>query len=149
MVESVTEKRGIKRAVLFELAPLLNDGCVIASNTSAIPMDKLADASGRADRFVGMHFLNPIETMQLVEVARGSQTSPETLGKALEFVRHLGKIPLVVNGNPGFLVNRVLMPYLNEAVVMFGEGVGIQTIDQALLGFGMAMGPFKYWTDRD
>jgi 3-hydroxyacyl-CoA dehydrogenase/enoyl-CoA hydratase/3-hydroxybutyryl-CoA epimerase len=143
VVEAVLEKIEVKRGVFEELIPLLRADCVIASNTSAIPIDELAEASGRPKRFIGIHFFNPVHKMPLVEIVRGTKTAPEVVASAVEFAKQLKKIPIVVNGAPGFLVNRLLMPYLNEAGVLLGEGVGVEAIDKAMLDFGMPMGPLR------
>lgn len=143
VIEAVLEKIEVKRALFQELTPLLRDDCMIASNTSAIPIDELAEASGRPKRFVGIHFFNPVHRMPLVEIVRGTKTAPGIVAAAVEFAKQLKKIPIVVKGAPGFLVNRLLMPYLNEAGVLLGEGVSAEAIDQAMLDFGMPMGPLR------
>jgi len=143
LIEAVLEKIEVKRAVFEELTSLLRYECVFASNTSAIPIDELAEASGRPEQFVGIHFFNPVHRMPLVEIVRGTQTKPEVVATAVEFAKQLKKIPIVVKGAPGFLVNRLLMPYLNEAGVLLGEGVGVEAIDRAMLDFGMPMGPLR------
>ncbi len=143
VIEAVLEKLDVKRQLFAELTPLLSKDCLIASNTSAIPIDELAEATGKPERFVGIHFFNPVHLMPLVEVVRGTKTSQTTLAAAVEFVKQLKKIPVVVRGTPGFLVNRVLMPYLNEAGVMVEEGVPVKAIDDAMRAFGMPMGPLR------
>jgi 3-hydroxyacyl-CoA dehydrogenase / enoyl-CoA hydratase / 3-hydroxybutyryl-CoA epimerase len=143
VIEAVLEKIEVKRALFNELTPRLKGDCTVASNTSAIPIDELAKASGRPEQFVGIHFFNPVHRMPLVEVVRGTKTASEVVGAAVEFAKQLKKIPIVVRGSPGFLVNRLLMPYLNEAGVMLGEGVGVEAIDKAMLDFGMPMGPLR------
>jgi 3-hydroxyacyl-CoA dehydrogenase/enoyl-CoA hydratase/3-hydroxybutyryl-CoA epimerase len=143
VIEAVLEKIEVKRKLFEELMPLLRDDCVIASNTSAIPIDELAEASGQPKRFVGIHFFNPVHKMPLVEIVRGTRTSTESLAAAVEFAKRLKKTPVVVNSAPGFLVNRLLMPYLNEAGLLLSEGVGVETIDTAMLDFGMPMGPLR------
>ncbi len=143
VIEAVLEKIAVKRELYNELTPLLSEQCVVASNTSAIPIDELAEATGRPERFVGIHFFNPVDRMPLVEIVRGTKTAPEVLATALEFVKQLKKIPVIVSGTPGFLVNRLLMPYLNEAGAMLGEGVGVKAIDEAMLDFGWPMGPLR------
>lgn len=143
VIEAVVEKLDVKRQLLGELAPRLRADCLVASNTSAIPIDDLAVATGRPERVVGLHFFNPVHRMPLVEVVRGTKTSAATLAAAVEFVKQLQKIPVVVRGTPGFLVNRVLMPYLNEAGLMVEEGVPVAAIDEALRAFGMPMGPLR------
>ena len=137
------EKIEVKRQAYGELAAALRKDCIIASNTSAIPIDELAEASGRPKRFVGIHFFNPVHKMPLVEIVCGTKTAPEVVAAAVEFAKRLKKIPVVVKGSPGFLVNRLLMPYLNEAGVLLGEGETIESIDEAMLDFGMPMGPLR------
>jgi 3-hydroxyacyl-CoA dehydrogenase/enoyl-CoA hydratase/3-hydroxybutyryl-CoA epimerase len=143
VIEAVLEKIEVKRQAYTELAEALRKDCIIASNTSAIPIDDLAEASGRPKRFVGIHFFNPVHKMPLVEIVRGTKTAPEVVAAAVEFAKRLKKIPVVVKGSPGFLVNRLLMPYLNEAGVLLGEGETIESIDEAMLEFGMPMGPLR------
>ena len=143
VIEAVLEKIEVKRQAYGELAEALRKDCIIASNTSAIPIDDLAEASGRPKRFVGIHFFNPVHKMPLVEIVRGTKTAPEVVAAAVEFAKRLKKIPVVVKGSPGFLVNRLLMPYLNEAGVLLGEGETIESIDEAMLDFGMPMGPLR------
>lgn len=143
VVEAVLEKIEVKRPVLQELVPLLKSDCVIASNTSAIPIDDLAEATGRPEWFVGIHFFNPVHKMPLIEVVRGSKTAPGVVAAAVEFAKQLKKIVVVVNSAPGFVANRLLMPYLNEAGVLLSEGVSIQAIDDAMLAFGWPMGPLR------
>jgi 3-hydroxyacyl-CoA dehydrogenase/enoyl-CoA hydratase/3-hydroxybutyryl-CoA epimerase len=143
VIEAVLEKIEVKRAVFQELTPLLRRDCIIASNTSAIPIDELAAATGQPERFVGIHFFNPVHKMPLVEVVRGTKTAADVVAAAVEFAKQLKKIPVVVKGAPGFLVNRLLMPYLNEAGLMLGEGVGVKALDEAILDFGWPMGPAR------
>jgi 3-hydroxyacyl-CoA dehydrogenase/enoyl-CoA hydratase/3-hydroxybutyryl-CoA epimerase len=143
VIEAVLEKIEVKRQAFGELAAVLRNDCILASNTSAIPIDDLAEASGRPKRFVGIHFFNPVHKMPLVEIVRGTKTAPEVVAAAVEFAKRLKKIPVVVKGSPGFLVNRLLMPYLNEAGVLLGEGETIESIDEAMLDFGMPMGPLR------
>jgi 3-hydroxyacyl-CoA dehydrogenase/enoyl-CoA hydratase/3-hydroxybutyryl-CoA epimerase len=143
VIEAVLEKIEVKRPAFVELAPVLSAGCIIASNTSAIPIDDLAAVTGRPDRFVGIHFFNPVHKMPLVEVVRGTKTAPDVLAAAVEFAKQLKKIPIVVTGTPGFLINRLLMPYLNEAGILLGEGASVAAIDKAMLEFGMPMGPLR------
>jgi len=143
IIEAVLEKIEVKRLAFTELVDRLRNDCIIASNTSAIPIDELAEASGRPKRFIGIHFFNPVHKMPLVEIVYGTKTAPEVIAAAVEFAKQLKKIPIVVRGAPGFLVNRLLMPYLNEAGVLLGEGVSVQSIDKAMLDFGMPMGPLR------
>jgi 3-hydroxyacyl-CoA dehydrogenase / enoyl-CoA hydratase / 3-hydroxybutyryl-CoA epimerase len=143
VIEAVLEKIEVKRQAFNELAERLRNDCIIASNTSAIPIDDLAETSGRPKRFVGIHFFNPVHKMPLVEIVRGTKTAPEVIAAAVEFAKQIKKIPVIVKGSPGFLVNRLLMPYLNEAGVLLGEGESIESIDNAMLEFGMPMGPLR------
>lgn len=141
-VEAVVENMEVKQAVLREFETVAGPDAIFASNTSALSVTGLAAASQRPGQVVGMHFFNPVEKMPLVEVVRGKQTSPETVAAVAALSRRLGKLPVVVNDGPGFLVNRILMPYLGEALRMLEEGGRIEEIDSALLGFGMPMGAF-------
>ena len=141
-VEAVVENMEVKQAVLREFEHAARETAIFASNTSSLSITALATASNRPERVVGMHFFNPVEKMPLVEVVRGKQTSPETVAVVATLSRLLGKLPVVVNDGPGFLVNRILMPYLGEALRMLEEGSRIEEIDHALLNFGMPMGAF-------
>jgi 3-hydroxyacyl-CoA dehydrogenase/enoyl-CoA hydratase/3-hydroxybutyryl-CoA epimerase len=141
-VEAVVESMEVKKSVLREFEAIARADAIFASNTSSLSVTELATASRRPDRVVGMHFFNPVEKMPLVEIVRGKQTSPETVANVAALSRRLGKLPVVVNDGPGFLVNRILMPYLGEALRMLEEGGRIDEIDHALLSFGMPMGAF-------
>jgi 3-hydroxyacyl-CoA dehydrogenase / enoyl-CoA hydratase / 3-hydroxybutyryl-CoA epimerase len=141
-VEAVVENMEVKKNVLREFEQAANERAVFASNTSSLSITELATASTRPGKVVGMHFFNPVEKMPLVEVVRGKQTSPETVAAVAALSRRLGKLPVVVNDGPGFLVNRILMPYLGEALRMLEEGSRMEEIDHALLNFGMPMGAF-------
>src|SRR6185369_10284510 len=116
---------------------------ILATNTSALSVSELAASTAHPDRIVGIHFFNPVHRMQLVEVVRAKQTSPATLQRTIQFVQQIGKLPLLVNDRPGFLVNRILVPYLIEAGCLFEAGAGAQDIDEAMLEFGMPMGPLR------
>ena len=143
MVEAVVEDAAVKEGVFRRADEVLPTEAVLASNTSSIPIGFLAAATSRPDRVIGMHFFNPVPLLQLVEVVRGSQTSDETAEAITELARELGKTPAVANDFPGFVSNRILMPYINEAVWALHEGVAepeaIDTI--AKLGFNHPMGP--------
>ena len=141
VIEAIFENLEIKQALFRELEPKLKPGAVLATNTSSIPLEELGEALEHPERLVGLHFFNPVAKMQLVEVVHGQNTSAEVLRKATAFTRHIDRLPLPVKSSPGFLVNRVLMPYLIEAVILEGEGVAAADIDQAALDFGMPMGP--------
>ena len=141
-VEAVVESMDIKKAVLRDFEQTTKGNSLFASNTSSLSITEMALASKHQDRVVGMHFFNPVEKMPLVEVIRGKKTSEETVSAITTLARKLGKLPVVVNDGPGFLVNRILMPYLNEAAVMLEQGRTIEEIDHTLLQFGMPMGAF-------
>jgi 3-hydroxyacyl-CoA dehydrogenase/enoyl-CoA hydratase/3-hydroxybutyryl-CoA epimerase/3-hydroxyacyl-CoA dehydrogenase/enoyl-CoA hydratase/3-hydroxybutyryl-CoA epimerase/enoyl-CoA isomerase len=141
VVEAITEDEASKAAVYRELAGVLSDNTILASNTSTISITRLAAFVPRAEQFLGLHFFNPVDRMQLVEVVRGEQTSDETVATAVALARRIGKTPIVVRDGPGFLVNRVLFPYLNEAVLLLLEGASMDAIDEAATRFGMPMGP--------
>jgi 3-hydroxyacyl-CoA dehydrogenase len=116
---------------------------VIATNTSSLSVNTLAEGFERPERFCGFHFFNPVHRMPLVEVVRGRQTSDDTMITAVSLARRLGKTPVVVNDAPGFIVNRILMPYLREAMVLLEEGWALEDIDASMRTFGMPMGPFE------
>jgi 3-hydroxyacyl-CoA dehydrogenase len=116
---------------------------VLATNTSSLSVDALATGLARPERLCGFHFFNPVHRMPLVEVVRGARTSDETLVTAVAFARRLGKTPVVVRDAPGFVVNRILMPYLREAMALVEEGFAIVDVDAAMRRFGMPMGPFE------
>jgi len=143
MVEAVVEDATIKEDVFRRADGVLPPEAILASNTSSIPISSLAAATGRPDRVIGMHFFNPVPVLQLVEVVRGRETSDETAESVTELARELGKTPAVANDFPGFVSNRILMPYINEAVYALQDGVAepeaIDTI--AKLGFNHPMGP--------
>lgn len=143
VVEAVVERLDVKKAVLAEVEAVMRSGGIISSNTSSLSITEMATALDRPDRFCGIHFFNPVHRMPLVEVVRGSRTSHETVATAYAFALALGKVPVVVNDGAGFLVNRILGPYLNEAAFLLGEGCSIETIDRAGAEFGMPMGPLR------
>ncbi|MCC6191022.1 MAG: 3-hydroxyacyl-CoA dehydrogenase [Anaerolineales bacterium] len=142
-IEAVPEKMAVKRAVLGQLAEALPEPAIIASNTSALSISEMGVASGRPGKMIGMHFFNPAHVMKLVEVIPGLDTTQETVDDVVTFTESLRKLPIVVQECPGFLVNRLLMPYLNEAVLALEEGeASANDIDQQLQAWGMPMGPF-------
>jgi 3-hydroxybutyryl-CoA dehydrogenase len=145
VVEAVPEKIKIKRAVLGEADSLLRPEVIIASNTSSISMTALAALTRRPDRFVGMHFMNPVPVMVLVEVIRALQTSDATFGTTMKLAERLGKRPVAVNDAPGFVSNRVLMPLINEAAYCVMEGVATAEAVDAVMKLGMnhPMGPLE------
>jgi len=141
-VEAVVENMEVKKAVLREFEGIANEQAIFASNTSSLSITGMAADAKRPARVVGMHFFNPVEKMPLVEIVRGQRTSDETISAIAALSRRLGKLPVTVNDGPGFLVNRILMPYLGEAVRMLEEGGTVLDIDRPLLRFGMPMGAF-------
>ena len=144
VIEAVTEELALKTALYRELHPQCAEGAIFASNTSSLSIVALAAASGRPDRFVGLHFFNPVPLMPLVEVVRAVTTSEATFARALSFARSLGKDAVGVRDGSGFIVNRLLVPYLLDAVRALEQGVGsVADIDRAMmLGCGYPMGPF-------
>ncbi len=143
VVEAIIENMELKRKVFQELETQVKPECVIVSNTSSLSVTKMQDVFQHPERFAGMHFFNPVSKMPLVEVIRGEKTSDEAVATVFQFSKKLGKTPIVVKDSPGFLVNRLLAPYLNEAVYLVAEGVSIPEIDRVLLNFGMPMGPME------
>ncbi|MCZ6851589.1 MAG: 3-hydroxyacyl-CoA dehydrogenase NAD-binding domain-containing protein [Planctomycetota bacterium] len=141
VVEAVAEDLEIKKRVLAEIEKHVRSDTIICTNTSSLSLRELAGALKRPTRFVGLHFFNPVNRMTLVEVIASRKTSQDTLIAAVELVRRLGKTPIVVGECAGFLVNRILLPYLIESAWMFEEGVEAQRIDRLLEDFGMPMGP--------
>jgi 3-hydroxybutyryl-CoA dehydrogenase len=143
MVEAVVEDAAVKEDVFRRADEVLPPEAVLASNTSSIPISSLAAATSRPDRVIGMHFFNPVPVLELVEVVRGRETSDETAEAITELARELGKTPAVANDFPGFVSNRILMPYINEAVWALYDGVAeAEAIDTiAKLGFAHPMGP--------
>lgn len=145
VIEAVVENIDVKRGLYKKVEPLLSDGAILASNTSTIPITRLADGLARPERFCGIHFFNPVRRMPLVEVIRGEKTSDETVVTAVAFAKSIGKSPIVVNDGPGFLVNRLLLPYMNEALELILDGADIKQVDKAATKFGMPMGPIALY----
>jgi 3-hydroxybutyryl-CoA dehydrogenase len=143
VVEAIVENEAIKLELFKSLGQILKPSGVLASNTSSIPITKLAAASGRAEQFIGMHFMNPVPLMPLVEVIRGHLTSQETTNLVVEAARKMGKTPIECNDFPGFVSNRILMPMINEAIQCVLEGVAEpEAIDSIMkLGMNHPMGP--------
>ncbi len=143
VVEAVVEKMEIKRSVFKELEGVVRDDCVIASNTSSLSVSEMQKGMKHPERFAGMHFFNPVNKMPLVEVIQGAESSPEAVATVYDYCKKVGKTPIVVKDVPGFLVNRLLMPYLNEATYLVADGVPIDELDAVILDFGMPMGPME------
>ncbi|KAA3614614.1 MAG: fatty acid oxidation complex subunit alpha FadJ [Calditrichaeota bacterium] len=147
VIEAIIEKLDIKKAVLAEVDKIVPANSIIASNTSSLPITEMAAATARPEKVAGLHFFNPVHRMPLVEVIRGEQSSDETIVSLVDFSRALGKTPIVVKDSPGFLVNRILAPYMNEAAMLLEEGQKIDYIDKAMVQFGMPMGPLELYDE--
>jgi 3-hydroxyacyl-CoA dehydrogenase/enoyl-CoA hydratase/3-hydroxybutyryl-CoA epimerase/3-hydroxyacyl-CoA dehydrogenase/enoyl-CoA hydratase/3-hydroxybutyryl-CoA epimerase/enoyl-CoA isomerase len=141
VIEAVVENEEIKKQTYRELQSILSDDAILASNTSTISITRMATAWKTPENFAGMHFFNPVDRMQLVEVIRGEKTSDVTTATLVALARKIGKTPIVVRDCPGFLVNRILFPYINESLVLLEEGADPRAIDKAATAFGMPMGP--------
>ena len=143
LIEAVIEDADVKQDVFRRADELLPDGAILASNTSSIPITSLASVTDRPDRVIGMHFFNPVPVLKLVEIVRGRETSEETASAIVALAEQLGKTPAVANDFPGFVSNRILMPFINEAVWALHDGVAeAEAIDTiAKLGFAHPMGP--------
>ena len=142
VIEAASEKIEIKRSIFRELSAQAPKA-ILATNTSALPIAELGKATSRPEQVVGLHFFNPVSRMKLIEVVVGKNTSEETREQALGFARQIGKLPVLVQDSPGFLVNRVLFPYLLEAAALYQDGVDLESIDRALTEWGMPMGPLR------
>ena len=145
VIEAVVEKFELKREVFRKLGDLCDPGAILASNTSSIPITRLAAVTKRPERVIGMHFMNPVPRMKLVEVIRGLQTDRETVDSTVALAERLGKVPVEVRDFPGFVTNRILMPMINEAVTALMEGVAeAEGIDRIMhLGMNHPMGPLR------
>ncbi|AMS33286.1 hypothetical protein AEM42_14450 [Betaproteobacteria bacterium UKL13-2] len=143
VIEAIVENAEIKKTLYASIEPRLKPGAILATNTSSIPLQELAPGLARPERLVGVHFFNPVAMMMLVEIVQGPQTSDEVMKSAQVFVKKINKLPLPVKSAPGFLVNRILTPYMTEAQIMLEEGIPAETIDAAAKEFGMPMGPIE------
>jgi 3-hydroxyacyl-CoA dehydrogenase/enoyl-CoA hydratase/3-hydroxybutyryl-CoA epimerase len=143
VVEAIVEKADVKRALFADLEPRMNAAALITTNTSSIQLEELASGLVHPGRFVGLHFFNPVASLPLVEVIAGRETSEEAVRRALSFVTRIGKLPLPCRSAPGFLVNRLLTPYMLEALNAHADGHSLESIDAAATGFGMPMGPVE------
>ncbi len=142
-IEAASERIDIKKEIFCELSMQAGPKTIVATNTSALPVRELADCTVSPDRVIGLHFFNPVSRMKLVEVVVAGETSDNTKEQGLAFVRQIGKVPIVVRDSPGFLVNRVLFPYLVDAAELFEAGLDAEKIDSALTNWGMPMGPLR------
>lgn len=143
IIEAIFEDIDVKKALYQNIEPRMKKEAILVTNTSSIPLETLATSLKIPGRLVGLHFFNPVALMPLVEIVHGEQSDKKTISKVAAFARHIDKLPLAVKSSPGFLVNRILMPYLLEAVIMYSEGVPAEAIDAAALDFGMPMGPIE------
>jgi len=143
IIEAIFEDTDVKRSLYRDIEPKMKPDAMLATNTSSIPLEELASVLSRPERLVGLHFFNPVAMMQLVEMVAGQDTSPEVAARAMCFTRQIDRLPLPVTSTPGFLVNRILMPYLMEAVLLEAEGIPPAVIDKAATDFGMPMGPVQ------
>jgi 3-hydroxybutyryl-CoA dehydrogenase len=145
VIEAATENEAVKRKVFQDLCTRVNPNTMLATNTSSISITRLAAATDRPERFIGLHFMNPAPVMKLVEVIRGIATEDETFNAVVDLVKHLGKTPANAEDFPAFIVNRILLPMINEAVYTLYEGVGsVEAIDIAMrLGANHPMGPLE------
>lgn len=143
VVEAIVEDLEIKKNVLRELEPVVSSACILATNTSTLSVTEMQRVLTHPERMAGFHFFNPVDRMPLIEVIRGNDTDDVTVASLVALAKRLGKTPVLVNDGPGFLVNRILGPYLNEAGHFLGEYGNIAAIDRAFLEFGMPMGPLR------
>ncbi len=143
VIEAIFEDAEAKRALYRQLEPRMKAGALLATNTSSLPLQELRSVLARPERLVGLHFFNPVAKMQLVEIVRDELTDSDCVARAIGFTRRIERLPLPVSSTPGFLINRILMPYLLEAVELETEGVPVTEIDRQALAFGMPMGPVE------
>jgi enoyl-CoA hydratase/3-hydroxyacyl-CoA dehydrogenase len=146
VIEAVPEVMKLKQVIFAELEKLCPERTILATNTSSLSLTEIAAKIKKKDRFVGLHFFNPVPVMKLLEIIYDDNTSPQTLNAMMEFTLFIDKVPIKVKNGPGFAVNRVLIPYLNEAVLSLMDGEAtMEEIDEAMVAFGMPMGPFALW----
>jgi len=143
VIEAIVERLDAKQALLAQVETRLRPGAILATNTSSIPLEAIATALQDPSRLIGLHFFNPVAKMPLVEVVRGVQSDEESLRRGAAFCGQINRYPLPVSSSPGFLVNRVLAPYMLEAMIMHAEGIPLEAIDAAAEAFGMPMGPVE------
>jgi len=143
VIEAIFEDVDVKRELFREIEPQMKADALLCTNTSSIPLEALAEALEKPERLVGLHFFNPVAKMPLIEIVCGKSSSKENIQRASAFAKSISRLPLPVTSSPGFLVNRVLMPYLIEAVILAEEGVPLKVIDDEAVDFGMPMGPIE------
>jgi 3-hydroxyacyl-CoA dehydrogenase / enoyl-CoA hydratase / 3-hydroxybutyryl-CoA epimerase len=147
VIEAVFEDADLKHRVLREIEDATSPTAVLASNTSTIPITTLGEPLDRPDRLIGLHFFSPVEKMPLVEIIVTEQTAPEAAATCHGYAKRIGKTPIIVNDAPGFYVNRILGPYMNEAALLLEEGVPMEEIDEAMLAFGFPVGPITLYDE--
>ena len=145
VIEAAVERAEVKKAIFSDLEKVVSPNAVLATNTSTIPIDELASSLSHPERFLGIHFFNPVRKMPLVEIIRGTKTSDEAVATAFDYAKKIKKSPILVRSGPGFLVNRLLLPYMSEAVELLLEGVEPRTVDRVATRFGMPMGPLQLY----
>jgi 3-hydroxyacyl-CoA dehydrogenase/enoyl-CoA hydratase/3-hydroxybutyryl-CoA epimerase len=143
VVEAVVENMDLKKKVFAELEEYVRPDCLLTSNTSSLSVEEMSKALKNSGRFAGLHFFNPVNKMPLVEIITHEKVDPKTIQTLVKWVLDVKKTPIVVKDGPGFLVNRILAPYLNEAAFLLEEGVSVEALDEAALNFGMPMGPCR------
>ena len=143
VVEAASENMQVKKAIFADLEERVRPDAILATNTSALSVTEISRDLREPGRFIGLHFFNPVHRMKLVEIARGELSSDRAVDTAVAFVQRIGKLPVVVRDRPGFLVNRILLPYLLEAVRLFVAGAQVEAVDESMLDFGMPMGPLR------
>ena len=143
IIEAIFEDKEVKRALYESIEPRMKQSAILATNTSSIKLEDLSSCLKNPGRLVGLHFFNPVALMPLVEIIRGNESDEKVVQQALAFAKNIGKLPLAVKSSPGFLVNRILMPYILEAVTMVDEGIPPEVIDKAATDYGMPMGPIE------
>jgi len=143
VIEAIFEDAQVKRSLYESIEPKMKDSAILATNTSSIKLEDLSSCLKNPGRLVGLHFFNPVALMPLVEIIRGNETDENVVQQALAFGKNIGKLPLAVKSSPGFLVNRILMPYILEAVTMVDEGIPAEVVDKAATDYGMPMGPIE------
>ena len=143
VIEAVVEKMNVKKSVFKELDEVANEDAFLFTNTSSLSVTEMADATNRPEKVAGFHFFNPVHRMPLLEIIKTEKTSEETVASAVAFARQLGKMAIVVKDKEGFIVNRILLPYMNEAAFMFEEGIDPEHLDKVAKEFGMPMGPME------
>ncbi|MDO8733556.1 MAG: 3-hydroxyacyl-CoA dehydrogenase NAD-binding domain-containing protein, partial [Elusimicrobiota bacterium] len=142
VIEAVTEDMKIKKIVFSEVSKIVRQNTILASNTSCLSVQKMAESTNNPGKVIGMHFFNPVHRMPLIEVIRTKNTDDSTVATLVDFSRKLGKVVIVVNDSCGFLINRILLPYLTEAGFLLEEGVDMEKVDRIMTRFGMPVGPF-------